>query len=36
MKDNNSQTALVTGATGFLGKHLCQQLTEQGWQVYAL
>lgn len=28
--------ALVTGATGFLGLHICQQLLEQGWQVYAL
>jgi nucleoside-diphosphate-sugar epimerase len=28
--------ALVTGATGFLGQHICQQLLEQGWQVYAL
>lgn len=28
--------ALVTGATGFLGQHICQQLIEQGWQVYAL
>lgn len=28
--------ALVTGATGFLGTHLCQQLLEQGWQVFAL
>jgi nucleoside-diphosphate-sugar epimerase len=31
-----SQKALVTGATGFLGQHLCQQLQQQGWQVYAL
>ncbi len=36
MNNNNSQTALVTGATGFLGQHLCQQLVKQGWQVYAL
>ena len=28
--------ALVTGATGFLGQHLCQQLQEQGWQIFAL
>ena len=28
--------ALVTGATGFLGQHLCQQLQQQGWQVLAL
>lgn len=36
MNNNNSQTALVTGASGFLGQHLCQQLAKQGWQVYAL
>ncbi|MCF6317914.1 MAG: NAD-dependent epimerase/dehydratase family protein [Proteobacteria bacterium] len=36
MNNNNPQTALVTGATGFLGKHLCQKLVDQGWQVYAL
>ncbi len=36
MNNINSQTALVTGATGFLGQHLCQQLVKQGWQVYAL
>ncbi len=33
---NKRLTALVTGATGFLGKHLCEQLVQQGWQVYAL
>ncbi len=36
MNNNNPQTALVTGATGFLGQHLCQQLIDQDWQVYAL
>jgi len=28
--------AIVTGATGFLGQHLVNQLMEQGWQVSAL
>lgn len=28
--------AFVTGATGFVGSHLCQQLTMQGWHVVAL
>ena len=31
-----TQTAFVTGATGFLGLNLVQQLTEQGWTVTAL
>ena len=31
-----SKTAFVTGATGFLGTHLSNQLQEQGWQVFAL
>lgn len=33
---NTKQTALVTGATGFLGVHLCHQLIKQGWRVLAL
>jgi nucleoside-diphosphate-sugar epimerase len=36
MNNQTSLTALVTGATGFLGAHLCNQLLSQGWQVYAL
>ncbi len=28
--------ALVTGATGFVGINLCQQLVSQGWQVHIL
>ncbi len=31
-----TQTAFVTGSTGFLGKHLCQQLQQAGWQVTAM
>ncbi len=31
-----TQTAFVTGATGFLGRHLCQQLIQAGWQVTAM
>ena len=30
------QTAFVTGATGFLGRHVIDVLTEQGWLIYAL
>ncbi len=28
--------ALVTGATGFLGSHLCKVLCEKGWKVHIL
>lgn len=31
-----TQTAFVTGSTGFLGRHLCQQLIQAGWQVTAM
>ena len=31
-----AKTAFVSGATGFLGLNLIQQLTEQGWSVTAL
>ncbi|RQH00360.1 NAD-dependent epimerase/dehydratase family protein [Natrarchaeobius oligotrophus] len=30
------QTAAVTGATGFLGRHLCERLREDGWDVRGL
>jgi nucleoside-diphosphate-sugar epimerase len=33
---NQQLSALVTGATGFLGGHVCQQLLAQNWKVYAL
>jgi nucleoside-diphosphate-sugar epimerase len=36
VETNKKQRAFVTGSTGFLGQHLCQQLLEQGWKVYAL
>ncbi len=36
MSDRGSRRAFVTGATGFLGKHLVEQLLDQGWQVTAL
>lgn len=29
-------TVLVTGATGFVGKHLCRYLLAQGWRVRAV
>jgi len=28
--------AMVTGATGFLGQHVCMRLNQMGWQVTAL
>lgn len=30
------QIALVTGATGFIGQHLCKALIDGGWEVHAL
>ncbi len=33
---NNSVRVLVTGASGFIGRALCSQLSEQGWHVQAL
>jgi len=36
MEKTRPQKAFVTGSTGFLGRHLCHELTHQGWQVIAL
>jgi UDP-glucose 4-epimerase len=32
----SAQKVLVTGASGFIGSHLCRSLTNQGAEVYAL
>lgn len=31
-----SQTALITGAAGFLGRHVARQFLREGWQVLAV
>jgi ADP-L-glycero-D-manno-heptose 6-epimerase len=31
-----AKTALVTGATGFIGYHLCEKLYSKGYQVFAI
>lgn len=36
MPQTKQLTAFVTGATGFLGLHLCQQLLNKHWRVFAL
>jgi nucleoside-diphosphate-sugar epimerase len=32
----NANTALVTGASGFIGRCLCRELTARGWEVTAM
>jgi nucleoside-diphosphate-sugar epimerase len=32
----SNEVALVTGATGFIGEHLCKNLINSGWDVHAL
>ena len=36
MANKERKNALVTGANGFLGSHLCKLLSEKGYRVYAL
>jgi len=33
---HNKMNVLVTGATGFIGSHLCYELIQRGYQVYGL
>jgi nucleoside-diphosphate-sugar epimerase len=35
INQNNSRTILVTGAAGFVGRHLCRTLKQHGWDVLA-
>lgn len=36
MAKESQKSALVTGASGFLGSHLCKILVEKGYETYAL
>ncbi|PYX97765.1 MAG: hypothetical protein DMG71_02190, partial [Acidobacteria bacterium] len=31
-----TRSILVTGGAGFIGKHLCPELTKRGWNVVSL
>ena len=31
-----NKTALITGATGFVGSHLSRRLVRDGWQIHIL
>lgn len=34
--DNASRTLAVTGATGFVGRHICRLAADRGWRIRAL
>ena len=36
MEPARTKTALVTGAAGFIGSHLCERLLADGWRVEGL
>lgn len=36
MKQSDSKTAIITGATGFVGSHLARHLASNGWNVHAI
>jgi len=36
MSDINKKKTLITGATGFIGAHLCKKLVEEGWNVHII